>query len=406
MGGLGQRCSADDRNIKELVGAGRRQLQQQELSTALHYKTGNINSFTYSQTFNHLNQASDLLTHTLSTISSPSSSSIIDMSTKTIAIVGITGNQGGSVADLFLREPGFQVRGITRDPSKPAAQEWAKKGVELVKGELDDIESLKKAFSGAQYVFGTTDFWSNFQQSSTHERAAKEGRTPNEVAYDLEVAQGKNLIDAVASTTSSIERFVLSTLSDAKKLSNGKITFNLHFDAKAPTRYYLQDAYPELAKKTSYLQLGSFASNWKGYGQGPKKQDDGTYRMDQAMSGTRKVPMVDPNADTGAFVLALLAAPAGTHLVGAGSLMSWNEFVELWGKKHGVEATYQQVPRAWMDENMGTVGREMADMLQYIDEFGYDGSDPEVVYPWDLGVEVKYTTMEEYIQKTDFSSVL
>ncbi|KAF2735962.1 NAD(P)-binding protein [Polyplosphaeria fusca] len=328
------------------------------------------------------------------------------MSTKTIAIVGLTGNQGGSVADFFLNKPGYKVRGISRDPSKPSAQEWAQKGVEVVPGTLDDVDSLKAAFSGAQIIFGTTDFWTNFQQPSTHSLAAQQNRTPNEVAHDLEIQQGKTLIDAVAAHTQTVERFVLSTLSDTKKWSKGTITFNLHFDAKPPTKYYLESAFPALASKSSFLQLGSFASNWKTYGQGPRKQDDGTFCMEQPMRGDRKVPMVDVNADTGRFVDALVRAPAGTHMVGAGSVMSWDEFVGLWGARNGVVAAYRQVGREGMEEGMGSVGREMADMLEYIERFGYDGGDPSVVYPWDLGVGVEWTTMEEYIEKTDFSSVV
>ncbi|KAF2112574.1 hypothetical protein BDV96DRAFT_601973 [Lophiotrema nucula] len=326
------------------------------------------------------------------------------MSTKTIAIVGITGNQGGSVATTFLNTPGWTIRGISRDPSKPSAQEWASKGVEIVAGDLDDIDSLKKAFSDVNVIFGTTDFWVHFQNPSVQEQAQKEGRTANELAYDRELQQVKNLVDAVAADTSALDLFVLSTLSDTKKWSKGKITWNYHFDAKAHGVDYLKEKYPALDKKTSLLQLGAFMSNWK-QGQAPKKQEDGSYVMMQPMSGTSKIPMVDPNADTGNFVKALTEVSPGKNLVGAGSRASWDEWCALWGKHNGVKASFQQIPRKFLDD-MGDFGHEMADMLQYFDEFGYDGSDPSVVNPDDLGVDVKYTTLEDYIKKTDWSSVL
>jgi hypothetical protein len=41
-----------------------------------------------------------------------------------------------------------------------------------------------------------------------------------------------------------------------------------------------------------------------------------------------------------------------------------------------------------------------------MDEFGYDGSDPTVVYPWDLEVEVKTTPIDVYLADQDWSSVL
>jgi hypothetical protein len=171
-----------------------------------------------------------------------------------------------------------------------------------VAGDLDDISSTTAALRGADVVFGNTDFWVHFQDPQTHARAAQEGRAANEVAYDLEVAQGKRLIDAVATTTSTLSHFILSTLSDTKRWSKGKITFNLHFDAKWAQVEYLKETYPELWKKTSLLQLGVFASNWKTPGaHAPVKTGEGEYVVRMAMSGDTKFPMVDANADTGMF---------------------------------------------------------------------------------------------------------
>jgi hypothetical protein len=118
------------------------------------------------------------------------------------------------------------------------------------------------------------------------------------------VQQGKNLVDAAAAT-SSLTRFILSTVNSSKKLSNGKITWNYHFDSKWEAVEYCKATYPDLWKKTSLLQLGAFASNWKS-GQVPKKGEDGRYKFQVAMGGDSKVPMVDPNRDTGKSFLTYL----------------------------------------------------------------------------------------------------
>jgi hypothetical protein len=168
----------------------------------------------------------------------------------------------------------------------------------MVAGNLDDSKSLKEAFRGANVIFGGTDFWQHLNDPATHKLAGEQKRTPNEVAYDREVAQAKAIIDAAATNADNLERFVLSTLSEARKWSGGLINWNLHFDAKAEATNYLKATYPELWVKTSLLQLGFYANNWKSSGT-PTKQKDGSFVVSLPISGDRKLPMADPVADTG-----------------------------------------------------------------------------------------------------------
>lgn len=64
------------------------------------------------------------------------------------AVMGITGNVGGAVADTLLQH-GKNVRGIVRDKAK--ARSWQEKGVELVTANYD--ENLVAAMSGVEGVF-------------------------------------------------------------------------------------------------------------------------------------------------------------------------------------------------------------------------------------------------------------
>jgi hypothetical protein len=211
----------------------------------------------------------------------------------------LTTSKGSSVARVFLNEPGWKVRGITRDPSKPAAKKWAEQGVQVVAGKLGDVESLKKAFEGANVIFGFTDFWQHLTNPESHKLAAEQGRTPNEVAYDQEVAQGKAIVDAAAANVATLDKFILSTCSEARKWSHGTIRWVLHFDAKAEAVNYLKASYPELWAKTSLLQMAYYVTNWRSFSGTPKKQDDGSFVVSLPMSGDRKLPIVDPSSDCG-----------------------------------------------------------------------------------------------------------
>ncbi len=62
-----------------------------------------------------------------------------------ILLTGITGNIGGATARALLAK-GVRFRALVRDVAKAAA--WADQGVELVPGDLEDMEAVKRALAG------------------------------------------------------------------------------------------------------------------------------------------------------------------------------------------------------------------------------------------------------------------
>src|SRR4029077_4596960 len=74
-------------------------------------------------------------------------------SDRTILITGVTGKQGGAVAQA-LQGRGFDLRGLTRNPDSERAVVVARQGIDVVKGDLDDEASLRRALAGAWGVFG------------------------------------------------------------------------------------------------------------------------------------------------------------------------------------------------------------------------------------------------------------
>src|SRR5713101_9929680 len=65
-------------------------------------------------------------------------------SNRTILITGVTGNQGGAVAQA-LQGADFHLRGLTRKPDSEQAAALARNGIEIVKGDLDDEATLRRA---------------------------------------------------------------------------------------------------------------------------------------------------------------------------------------------------------------------------------------------------------------------
>lgn len=93
-------------------------------------------------------------------------------------------------------------------------------------------------------------------------------------------------------------------------------------------------------------------------------------------------------------------------MMGAGSNITWKEYGAIWGRINNKSISFESYPVSVLEEEKGSLGKELGAMFTYMDDPGYDGGDPDVIYPWDVkskyGVEVQYTTMEEYVAKQDY----
>src|SRR3984885_7292616 len=123
---------------------------------------------------------------------------------RTILITGITGNQGGAVAQA-LRGGGFHLRGLTRRPESERAAALARHGVDIIKGDLDDEATLRRAWAGAWGVFSV--------------------QNAGEAGVEREEAQGKRL--ATLAREAGIEHYVYTSVGSANKRTGIP-----HFDNK------------------------------------------------------------------------------------------------------------------------------------------------------------------------------
>src|SRR5258708_21610692 len=125
-------------------------------------------------------------------------------SNRTILITGVTGNQGGAVAQA-LQGAGFNLRGLTRKPDSERAAELARHGVDVVKSDMDDEAALRRALAGAWGVFGV--------------------QNAGEAGVEREEEQGNRL--AALAREAGVEHYVYTSVGSADKRTGVP-----HFDSK------------------------------------------------------------------------------------------------------------------------------------------------------------------------------
>ena len=167
------------------------------------------------------------------------------------------------MANAYLKEAGWSIRGLTRDPNSGSSKSLSAKGIEMIQADLHDPSTLVPAFKGANVIFSVTDFWKPFFNPANIERAKQEGISIGQLCYNLEYEQGKNIAAAAAHRDVlpglDLNGFIASTLSSARECSGGKYKDLFHFDSKADIfPKYIEEHHPELAKKMSFLQTGFF----------------------------------------------------------------------------------------------------------------------------------------------------
>jgi uncharacterized protein YbjT (DUF2867 family) len=273
---------------------------------------------------------------------------------KVIAVVGATGAQGGGLVRAILADPngGFACRAITRDPSKDQARALAGKGAEVVKADLDDVDSLKKAFAGAHGAYCVTNFWEHF-------------------SGEKEKTQAKNM--AEAARTAGLTHVIWSTLEDTRKLMAPSDTrmpmlqerYRVpHFDAKDEANAYFAGL------PITYLVTSFYWDNLYAFGLGPKKGDDGVYTWAFPMGNKRLAGIAVEDIGKVAYGI----FKAGPQYIGktvgiVGEKLTLDEMSEKLSKGLGIVVKYHAV-EADAYRAFGFPGAdEMGNMFQVYRDF-------------------------------------
>ncbi len=175
---------------------------------------------------------------------------------KIIAVVGATGAQGGGVCRAILKDAGggYGVRALTRNAGSDKAKELKDLGAEVVQADIDDVESLKRAFRGAHGAFCVTFFWEHFSP-------------------EKELAEAKNMADAAKHA--GVGHVLWSTLEDTRKwvpLDDRRMPTLMgkykvpHFDAKGEANRL----FSERGLPMTFLLTSFYWENLIHFGMGPK----------------------------------------------------------------------------------------------------------------------------------------
>jgi uncharacterized protein YbjT (DUF2867 family) len=177
-----------------------------------------------------------------------------------------------------------------------------------VAANLDDVESMKRAFAGAYGAFCLTNFWEHFSP-------------------EREYAQVKT--QAMAAKQEGVQHVIWSTLEDTRRwvpLSDNRMPTIMekykvpHFDAKGEAN----QEFTKLGVPTTFLLTSFYWDNLIFFGMGPKKGPDGTLAFTLPM-GDKRLPGIAAE-DIGKCVLGIFKKGkeyigktigiAGEHLTG------------------------------------------------------------------------------------------
>jgi uncharacterized protein YbjT (DUF2867 family) len=258
----------------------------------------------------------------------------LDKTSRTILVIGATGNQGGAVL-RHLMPHGWRLRAMTRDPSKPAAKELAAQGVEVVKADNDDPASLERAMEGVYGVYAIT--------------------TPFEVGVEGETAHGVAMANAAKKM--DVEHFVYSSVASANEETGIP-----HFESKMRVEEHLK----ELKLPYTIVRPVFIMENFT-YPHTKQGITSGTL----AMGIDPEQPLQMIAQDDVGYAVARVFDRREKYLHKAvdlaGDELTMPTAAKLLGEAMGCEVTFRQVPI----DNLRAVSDDYAAMYDWFNQGGY-----------------------------------
>jgi len=248
----------------------------------------------------------------------------------------------------------FTARAVTRDVNSDKAKALATLGAEVVAADVNDPDSLTKAFQGAHGAYCVTFFWEHFSP-------------------EKELAHAANMAKAAKQT--GLRHVIWSTLEDTRRwvpLSDDRMPTLMgkykvpHLDAKGEAN----TIFSEMGVPTTFLHTSFYWDNFVHFGMGPKKGPDGVLAITLPM-GDKKLPGIAVE-DIGKCAYGVFKK--GPEYIGkspgiAGEMLTGSQMADSMAKALGKEVRYNAVtPEAY--RAFGFPGAEdLGNMFQFKRDF-------------------------------------
>lgn len=274
------------------------------------------------------------------------------MTNRTLLITGATGKQGGATIRA-LHGSDFRLRAMTRRPHADAARDLKNRGIEVVEGDLDDEDSLKRALDGVWGVYAVQNTW--------------------EAGVEQEETQGHRL--ARVAHAAGVAHYVYASVGSAHRKTGIP-----HFDNKArveDTVRSLGFASTVIVRPVFFME--NLTSPWV-------LKDDALYAAMKPSSVLQMIAVEDIGKYGAlAFTDARLK---GRAIDIAGDAVTMPEAARVMGHVLGRPITFVEVPI----EEVRKSSEDMAIMYEWFESTGYDVD----IQALEREFGVKPTTFEQW----------
>ncbi|CAD6580118.1 MAG: hypothetical protein CYPHOPRED_001093 [Cyphobasidiales sp. Tagirdzhanova-0007] len=308
---------------------------------------------------------------------------------RSIAIIGITGNQGGSVFKaLEASSKPYKITGFTRDVFKPNAKELSAKGVNMLSLNLTvgNKDNLVQACKGVDILFAMTNFWEHNDRSR-------------------ETAEGKMMVDAAKEA--GLQLFIYAGLPSYIKISNGKYVNVDHFDGKAEVEAYAKSVKLNTVSIQPAMYMENFGPGSPG---SARRGEDGqlNYFFPQGFAKA-KVSLINVVEDYGLFVQKVIENnnyPTGSTVMACSDIINGQDFLDTVSaaahQKIGAIEVPLEIYIQGLSKAVGeTTAREFGEMFATVWEYGYYGEEDPSKDQADLSRQPN--TWASFVKRQDWS---